>query len=818
MNLLKILLTSSLFLSTSLQSRAAELTYNWGKPDIMAEHTVGPGMKYTKMIYPARPVTLWLVEIDLTNQYAKIEQVQSRHQVPDPLRWDVMTHYRENSRPGHQVKVAWNHDFFSYDPGVCIGLNISEGEVTWNKWGRSLLAFTDDRKAEVFYPSLDAHITAADNTQVEIDYYNALNGGIYGDCVLYNRFNAKTLSEEGTYIALKPLDRWTVNGDPIRCEVLSMGNNPIQTKSDGSLYVLYLRGSKANALDGHVSVGDIMTVTQQFRQDGWGIKPRDIINAFHGYPSIVHDGILHQGEYDNFENGREYEKSSRVMAGISKDKSTLYVVTTEMSGKSSGVDCIELSAWLVERGAWDVVNFDSGGSAAIVIDETMLNIPGRGSVRPVQDAMLAVSLAPEDKTIDHMTFAVSKISPMAISRTPLRVLAYNKYDEVLDDDVEGCEFECQPSSLGYVDSQGIFHASEQCVNGRIIARKDNREATIDVSIQAVNDITPAYKSLLVDNLPHMICGLQGRADSQIVELDAGALDWTASPEGIVEIQDGIMRGITDGNTKLSASFGDLNFDIDVKVEIADKHRTVLVCTDPQTISLTKSSAVKNVTYDYSSLPQGWTGGMAMDFDLSVGRGTNIKLSPKATLYSLPDSISLSMYDKDNIVTKVTYALTDAQGNRITISTIPDGKDERCFASFKTAGEEIEYYRYPLVLNSVTCYLANKSVPSTRLAFGSIDAYYPGYVNAIPAIKADKAHCLQTTITGQTLDIDFNSDHSGTGALRLYDATGKCIRSSTVQCRPGINTCHIDIKDIPVGLYFVSVQAPGINGSAKIIIK
>ena len=40
-----------------------------------------------------------------------------------------------------------------------------------------------------------------------------------------------------------------------------------------------------------------------------------------------------------------------------------------MSGASVGVDCIELAAWMVEKGASDVVNFDSGGSAAIVIDE-----------------------------------------------------------------------------------------------------------------------------------------------------------------------------------------------------------------------------------------------------------------------------------------------------------------------------------------------------------------------------------------------------------------------------------------------------------------
>ncbi|MEF9924840.1 MAG: hypothetical protein RR854_09755, partial [Muribaculaceae bacterium] len=147
---------------------------NWGPADTVACHMVGPGIKYTKIIYPKMPLILWYTVIDLTNPNNKIEQVQSRHAVPDPLRWDVMTHYKENSRPGHNVKVAWNHDFFSYEAGICIGNNISEGELTWTLWGRSLLAITKDKKAEVFQPNnIVCKAIAPDNTEVGIDYYNS---------------------------------------------------------------------------------------------------------------------------------------------------------------------------------------------------------------------------------------------------------------------------------------------------------------------------------------------------------------------------------------------------------------------------------------------------------------------------------------------------------------------------------------------------------------------------------------------------------------------------------------------------------------------
>ena len=150
-----------------------ELTYNWGPADTVAHHKVGPGMTYAKIVFPEKPLILWWVEVDLSNEYAKIEQSESRASVPDVQRWDVMEHYRANSRPGHQVKVAWNHDFFSYEEGVCIGTNISEGEMTREMWGRSLLAITEEGRASVFRAGARASVIASDNAAVDIDYFNS---------------------------------------------------------------------------------------------------------------------------------------------------------------------------------------------------------------------------------------------------------------------------------------------------------------------------------------------------------------------------------------------------------------------------------------------------------------------------------------------------------------------------------------------------------------------------------------------------------------------------------------------------------------------
>lgn len=357
---------------------------NWGRGELVEEYTLGPGIKYQKYIYPDKPLIIWFTEIDLTNPLNQVEQVQSRNQVPDTQRWLTDTFYKEMTWENHKVRAAWNHDFFNYGNGRCIGINISYGEMTGTTWGRSLLAITKDRKAEIFKPDKMVNkIIAPDNTEVIIDTYNTQD---YGECVFHNRLSVETQTRAGRYIQVEPQGEFTINGADIPCKVLAISDTPIQPSRTN--LVIFLTGSKKAALDGHLQVNDVLKISQKFTGAGWGTPPADIVAGFHGYPSLVRNGKFHDGEYNDFENGREYEKSAHNLVGISADKTKLYIAINEMSYRSQMIDCVELASWMVLRGSNDIVNFDSGGSTALSIDEGMVNLPGRGSLRPVQDAQI----------------------------------------------------------------------------------------------------------------------------------------------------------------------------------------------------------------------------------------------------------------------------------------------------------------------------------------------------------------------------------------------------------------------------------------------
>ena len=463
----------------------------WGKGEVVERYTIGPGMVYTFYYYKDKPLRLWCVEVDISNPWVRLEEAESNDQVPHVARWTVPQFSRQNSRPGHQVKAAVNHDFFSYDDGISIATNVSQGEMTHYLNGRCMLGISKDGTAGVFkafdrktYESrFITACTAPDGTSVAIESYNSgAISGMVGDVIMFNRMNSRTLRDDkGTYIGLQALDEWLFNGPDIRCKVVGISSHPIATSRGTS--VLFLRNAATDAFKGHLTVGDTMIVAQRIENPFWGEAPKNIYAGFHGYPSLVHDGKFHDGEYNDFENGREYQKASRTMVGLSRDKRKVYMVVTEASDASAPVDCVELACWLVKHGSWDVINLDSGGSSAMVVDHEMKNLPGRPKegIRAVKTAMLAVSTAPEDKQVVRIAFNKPQLTIASLKEEALNVMSFNQYDEVIDRRLDLCEYQVIPTSLGHVDVTGRFHAMEEGT-GIIRVKKDGLTAEIKVKV------------------------------------------------------------------------------------------------------------------------------------------------------------------------------------------------------------------------------------------------------------------------------------------------------------------------------------------------
>lgn len=796
---------------------------DWGIADTLEHHPLGPGIQYSKIFYRDRPILLWMVSVDLTNQHNKIEQVQSRHQVPDVLRWTVPEHSINNTYPGHKVCAAFNHDFFVYEAGVCIGVNVSEGEIPYGSgWGRSLLAISEDNMASVFYPQLDAAIVLPDGSAIKIDHYNSLVAGLVGDCILFNRMNSRVLAEAGKYIKIKPLTKWTVNGDDVPCTVLEIADTPLQTSQ--TEYVIYLQGAKINAVDGKLNVGDEIKVSQKFVADDskFGEPLQNIVAGFHGYPSIAYEGKLHDGEYNNFENGREYEISSRTMAGISQDGKTLYLVVTEMSGVSKGVDCIDIANWMLAHGSWNVVNFDSGGSAAIAVNHEMLNVPGRGSIRPVEDALLAVSTAPESTQTHKYSFLTPGIYPSAVSLTPLTLMSFNEYDEVLEKGIDGFTFKCIPEDLGWIDEEYVFHAGTKSQTGKIVAEKNGLEAELAVHIREVSGIRAFPPTILIDGIREFPIRIEGYIGNELYTLDPDAFTWSSSNPECCSVNNGVVKGISNGTTELLGKLNDLEISVRVTVEIGKNTIVHADFSDMATWDMKLHASVVNLRFENADLPLGWEDGINMLFDINSGRALYIDIQKPITFYSLPDSISFQMLQSDAVIKEVylNFSSNTVSGFKQIIMTPTSVHDSVYVIPFSEAGTNYPVSDFPLQLDNIKVYLkAGVVKKDVILSWRDLKAYYPTYIGVGINEEQKAFQKPSVSVVGDNAVISYSLSEAGPIFVSLWDIEGmKIVDFSSDRQMSGEYSMNIPLGNLNPGVYLVRVVIGAHVIPLKFIIK
>lgn len=111
-----------------------------------------------------------------------------------------------------------------------------------------------------------------------------------------------------------------------------------------------------------------------------------------GGPELLHDGVVQSSQQHPV---KCFWRHPRTALGLSADKKKLLLVVVDgRSAKSTGVSCRELSALMLELGAWNATNLDGGGSSTMwVKGRGVVNTPSDGVERVVGNH-LAVIIAP----------------------------------------------------------------------------------------------------------------------------------------------------------------------------------------------------------------------------------------------------------------------------------------------------------------------------------------------------------------------------------------------------------------------------------------
>jgi hypothetical protein len=371
--------------------------------DTISAREVAPGVSYRRFPYKNGPLMVHLVRVDLRHKDIDVRVARAKDQLRGRERTTEMV-----ARPqpdGATVLAAVNGDFFELASGENENNQIVAGE-----WWKGLkvtdspydtfdnvhvqFGFDARRKPLMDRFTLDARAIHR-GAVTPITTVNSKPTGTFEGSALYtSRFGDTTPRDTTRQFAEAPLEAAGRRGDTLvfvrRGPVSPNSATPIPR--GGAVLSAFGNGLRTTEVRAMAEGDTVEIVLATLPRPTRGAAPAILIG---GWPRILRDGRNVAPEAPTVEGtiSRNAEMvHPRTAIGFSRDSTTLYLLTLDGHGESSGGATLSELADLMRRvGAWNAMNFDGGGSTTMVIDGQLMNTPtDAAGERAVGNALLIV--------------------------------------------------------------------------------------------------------------------------------------------------------------------------------------------------------------------------------------------------------------------------------------------------------------------------------------------------------------------------------------------------------------------------------------------
>jgi hypothetical protein len=631
--------------------------------DTVSTSSVGPGMRYTRVVEYTSPLSLHVLEIDLKNPYVSVKSVKAGDRLRAFEKPSSMA--ARKTSIGRTVIGAVNADFYDTGTGIPINVQVADGEILRRPISTSTIGFDTLNNPMLKIVAFSGSVKISDSARI-MNGINETRNTNY--MVLYNSFmgTGTGTNQWGTEILLTPLTNWAVN-DTIPCIVDSISVGVGNMGIPKGKAILSGHGTAKTYLDLCVHKGDIVKIYI-------GLTPAlpKLTQLVGGYCRIVNNGVNCVDQSFAQEGGpsHTYEYHPRTCAGFSADSSKLYFVVVDgrQPAISAGMTLKQLADFMIQIGAAHAVNFDGGGSTAMVVRGSVMNSPSDGVERSVANALMVLSSAPQGP-FHHIEVNPRRLKVFTGDQLQFNYQGVDQYGNPAPFDSTKLTFSVD-ARLGTITNKGLFVAVTKRDSGYIIFSYDGWRDSSFVMIQSVARITITPQNVVTDTTRNVAFGIAAYDQDNVKRTPlAGILQWSVANTFIGMIDNaGNFQGKKAGTTYVVARYEQAIDSTAISVVIGKG--TVLVDSIESiggwTVNKTNiDSATLSLSTEMHTLG---THSFRLDYSFVASTTSSyLYLDTSIPLSGVPDTI-IADVQPDSTWYRLYYIVQDENGEAFRLST------------------------------------------------------------------------------------------------------------------------------------------------------
>jgi hypothetical protein len=373
-----------------------------GRADDREERPIGPGVRLLRWTREAGPHALYAVEIDSANPFTRLGVTLGG---AGSLALEPLSRQAERlTRPERYPIAGVNGDFFlspgAQCPGIPTNVADQDGELIRKPLDRPVFIIDGRGRPAIRTVRANGRIRLPDGAELPLADVNEPRGS--NRLVLFTpRYGPATLTPKGTTeVYLEPESFPLRHGVAHAARVLAAqaqgGSAPIAP----GRWVLAAAGPAAEPLK-RLKPGDALEVRVDL-DPALGAEDQ-VIGGSH---RLLRDGKLALEEAGGSLDGAFITaRHPRTAVGYNGSRIYLLAADGRQPGYSAGMSLPELAQAMLELGCTDALNLDGGGSTTLWARGALVNRPSDGRERPVANALMVFSTAPQGDPVRLLPLA-----------------------------------------------------------------------------------------------------------------------------------------------------------------------------------------------------------------------------------------------------------------------------------------------------------------------------------------------------------------------------------------------------------------------------